>query len=74
MPENCKLGPGLCRNYENEKVVSREAGLLRTNATGQHAWVETDKKRYIPVKGTFTYICIRNTYTYPTIFNYLYSR
>lgn len=51
LPENCKLGPGLCRNYENEKVVSREAGLLRTNATGQHAWVETDKKRYIPVKG-----------------------
>lgn len=51
LPADCKLGPGLSRDYEDEKVYSREAGILRTNTTGQHAWVETEKKRYIPVKG-----------------------
>ena len=48
LPETCKLGPGLARNYD-DKVVCNDTGVLKHQAG--FAWVETAKKRYIPVKG-----------------------
>lgn len=49
LPETLKLGPGLARNYVNEKVVCSESGLLRIQ--NGFAYVQTAKRRYIPAKG-----------------------
>jgi len=49
LPEETKLGPGLSRNFANEKIVCAESGVLRHQ--NGYAYVQTAKKRYIPAKG-----------------------
>ena len=49
LPESLKLGPGLSRNFATDKVVCSESGILRVQ--NGYVYVQTAKKRYIPVKG-----------------------
>lgn len=49
LPDTIKLGPGLSRNFANDKVICAESGILRVQ--NNYAYVQTAKKRYIPVKG-----------------------
>merc|ERR1711976_164546 len=49
LPESIKLGPGLSRNFANDKVICAESGILRIQ--NGYVYVQTAKKRYIPVKG-----------------------